>query len=56
MTDIFAPIEDATPVPPDDQKKLIPTWIQSRGDLNARGGRQHCKRSCLGKTQKAKAS
>lgn len=34
MTDTFAPVEDATPIPPDDQKKLIPTWIQNRDDLN----------------------
>lgn len=34
MTAIFAPVEDATPIQPDDQKKLIPTWIQNRNDLN----------------------
>jgi Fic-DOC domain mobile mystery protein B len=34
VTDIFAPVADATPIQPDDQKKLIPTWVQSRDDLN----------------------
>jgi len=34
VTEIFAPVTDATPIQPDDQKKLIPTWIQSRDDLN----------------------
>lgn len=34
MTEIFAPVADVTPIQPDDQKKLIPTWIQSRDDLN----------------------
>ena len=34
MTDIFAHAANATPIQPDDQKKLIPTWIQSRDDLN----------------------
>lgn len=34
MTEIFEPVTDATPIQPDDQKKLIPTWIQSRDDLN----------------------
>ena len=31
---IFAPIHDATPIPPNDQKELIPTWVQNRDDLN----------------------
>ncbi len=34
MTGIFAPAAGATPIQPDDQKKLIPTWIQNRDDLN----------------------
>ncbi|WP_256753855.1 mobile mystery protein B [Mesorhizobium sp. Mes31] len=34
MKDIFTPLAAATPIQPDDQKKLIPTWIQSRDDLN----------------------
>jgi Fic-DOC domain mobile mystery protein B len=34
VTDIFAHAAGATPIQPDDQKKLIPTWIQSRDDLN----------------------
>jgi Fic-DOC domain mobile mystery protein B len=34
VTDIFAPVHDATPIAPDDQKKLIPTSIQNRDDLN----------------------
>jgi Fic-DOC domain mobile mystery protein B len=35
VTDMFAPAADATPIPPDDQKKLLATWITSRDDLNA---------------------
>ncbi len=34
MTDIFEPLEGATPIPPDEQRKLIPTWVQTREDLN----------------------
>jgi Fic-DOC domain mobile mystery protein B len=34
VTDIFGHAAHATPIQPDDQKKLIPTWIQSRDDLN----------------------
>lgn len=34
MTDIFEAAEGATPIHPHDQKKLIPTGIQNRGDLN----------------------
>lgn len=35
MNDIFAPVADATPIQPDDQKRLIPSWITTRDDLNA---------------------
>jgi hypothetical protein len=55
VTDIFAPIEGATPVPPDDQKELVPTWIQSRGDLNLAEKDNIASGLGLGKTQKAKA-
>ena len=34
MTGLFAPTEGATPIPPDEQKKLIPSWITTREDLN----------------------
>jgi Fic-DOC domain mobile mystery protein B len=34
VTDLFEAAEGATPIHPDDQKKLIPTGIQNRGDLN----------------------
>jgi Fic-DOC domain mobile mystery protein B len=35
VTGIFETAAGATPIPPDDQKKLIPTTIQNRDDLNA---------------------
>jgi len=33
--DLFAESEGATPLDPDDAKGLIPTWVATRGDLNA---------------------
>jgi Fic-DOC domain mobile mystery protein B len=35
VTEIFKPLEGATPIPPDDQKKLLATWVTTREDLNA---------------------
>jgi Fic-DOC domain mobile mystery protein B len=34
VTDLFEEPEYATPLSPDDQKGLIPTWITTKGDLN----------------------
>ena len=33
--DLFHEPEGATPIDPDDAKGLIPTWVATRGDLNA---------------------
>jgi Fic-DOC domain mobile mystery protein B len=35
VTEIFKPLVGATPIPPDDQKKLLATWVTTRDDLNA---------------------
>jgi Fic-DOC domain mobile mystery protein B len=34
VTNLFTEPEHATPLSPDDQKLLIPTWITTRADLN----------------------
>lgn len=35
MEDIFKPEDGATPLTPEEQEGLIPSWIASRADLNA---------------------
>ena len=35
VLDLFDEPDGATPLDPDDAKGLIPTWVATRGDLNA---------------------
>ncbi len=35
MTSLFSGPPGSTPIEPDDQAQLIPTWIATRGDLNS---------------------